>query len=107
MKSSGVLCYGLVTCFLVLTLACAVSPLGRQQLMLVPDAQVDKMGVDAFQELKSKETVDTHSSNNKYVHCIVDPLTASANRRQNGEHLPGSWEVVVFKSDQVNAFALP
>jgi predicted Zn-dependent protease len=88
-------------------LGCATSPLGRTQLMLVPDSQIDQMGKDAFQQLKIKEAVDTHSGNNKYVHCIVDPLIASTQAKNSTQHLPDAWELVVFKSDAVNAFALP
>lgn len=102
-----VLLFWILGCFSLFSFACATSPLGRKQLMLVSGAQVDKMGVDAFQQLKAKETVDTDPGNSKYVHCIVDPLTTSAKTSNQGGQLPDSWEVIVFKSDSVNAFALP
>ncbi|MEO5969559.1 MAG: M48 family metallopeptidase [Bdellovibrionia bacterium] len=99
--------YFLVGSLFLLSLACATSPLGRKQLMLLPDAQVDQMGVEAFQELQAKETIDKNPGNSRYVHCIVDPLTLSAKIKNYGDKLPATWEVVVFKSNSVNAFALP
>ena len=34
--------------------ACAVSPLGRKQLNLFPEAEMERMGLAAFAELKKK-----------------------------------------------------
>jgi predicted Zn-dependent protease len=98
---------GFVGCLILLSVACSTSPLGRKQLMLVPESQVDQMGAEAFQQLKGKESVDTHPGNSSYVHCIVDPLILSAKTKSYGDQLPDHWEVVVFKNDAVNAFALP
>lgn len=99
--------YLLAGSLILLSVGCATSPLGRKQLMLVSGSQIDQMGTEAFQQLKAKEKVDTHHGNSRYVHCIVDPLTASAKTKNYSEHLPDSWEVEVFKSDSANAFALP
>ena len=97
----------LVVWALFLSVACATSPLGRKQLMLVPETQMDQMGAEAFQQLKVKEAVDTQPDNSRYVHCLVGPLTVTTQNKYPGEALPKSWETVVFKSDSVNAFALP
>ena len=83
--------------------ACATSPLGRKQLVLVPDSQMNAMGAQAFQQLKSREKVDTQPANQKYINCVVNPLTENA----KGQASVDSWEVVVFKNDTANAFALP
>ncbi|BCX89903.1 hypothetical protein MIN45_P2277 [Methylomarinovum tepidoasis] len=85
--------------FLCLWLAaCATSPMGRSQLVLMPEDQLVQMGLQAFEQIKRKETVETDPALNTYVRCVVDALTRD---------LGGQWDVVVFRSDQVNAFALP
>jgi predicted Zn-dependent protease len=80
--------------------ACATSPLGRTQLKLVSDSQMNEMGVASFNELKKKtpETKDAKSS--AYVNCVARNVTSV---------MPGgtNWEVRVFEDKQVNAFALP
>ena len=81
--------------------ACATSPLGRSQLMLVGDAEMDQMGAQAFEELKSEGKVSSDSQANAYVTCVANAITSV---------LPedaGPWEVRVFQDDSANAFALP
>jgi predicted Zn-dependent protease len=80
--------------------SCATSPEGRRQLMTVSDSDMDQAGVQAFTEMKGKESIDADSADNAFVKCVAGAITdALPEKRQ--------WEVVVFKDDQVNAFALP
>lgn len=81
---------------------CATSPTGRKQLKLMPDGQMDAMGAQAFTDLKKQTPVERDNSINSYIKCVTDPLTA-----QVGSQPKGGWEVVVFKDDSPNAFALP
>lgn len=83
--------------------SCATSPLGRKQLIVVSDDQMNQLGVQSFQQMKSTEKIDSDPTTVEYVNCIVKPLTEAA----KGKTPVTNWEVVVFKSDQVNAFALP
>ena len=71
--------------------------------MIVPEGLVDSSGAQAFAQIKSQTPTDTDSTLNNYVHCVVDPITKAAAGKTNVKQ----WEVVVFKSDEVNAFALP
>jgi predicted Zn-dependent protease len=80
--------------------ACATSPKGRRQLLIVPDSQMTTMGIQAFNEIKSREKIDRSPSRNSYVKCITTALTSSLSDRQ-------TWEVVVFEDSTPNAFALP
>ncbi len=89
--------------FLLLLAGCATSPLGRKQLILVPEDQMNEMGSQAFQKMKDSQPIDTDPQLKSYIQCIVDPLTVRAGGAAAGKN----WEVVVFKSDQANAFALP
>ena len=85
---------------LILGVACATSPTGRKQLILVPEEQMATLGAQAFQEVKSETPVENDAQVNAYVRCVTQPITRLVKGVKN-------WEVVVFRSDEVNAFALP
>jgi predicted Zn-dependent protease len=88
----------------LLTLAsCATSPLGRKQLMLVGDDQMNQMGAQAFAEVSQQTPVDAEATVNSYVQCVAVPITKAAAGPTN----ISNWDIKVFKSDEVNAFALP
>lgn len=86
----------------VTLVACATSPTGRKQLILLPEEQMATLGAQAFDQLKTEEPVSNDPAFNAYVGCISNAIldASGLNRGQ-------SWEIVVFDSDQVNAFALP
>jgi predicted Zn-dependent protease len=83
--------------------ACATSPTGRSQLILVPEAQMNAMGAQAFQELKSQTPTDSNPMLDTYVKCVALPITEIAKRSLDVKQ----WEIVVFKDETPNAFALP
>ncbi len=85
----------------ILLTACATSPTGRHSLRFFPESEMVQMGTAAFQETRKKNPQSGTSSQNRYVSCVADTIT---------RELPGgsaAWEVVVFKDDDANAFALP
>jgi predicted Zn-dependent protease len=88
---------------LVLALACSTSPLGRKQLTLLPDDQMNSMGLSAFEETKASEPVETDPAINAYVRCVAEAILAVT----ADETGVSDWEVVVFRNDTPNAFALP
>jgi len=71
---------------------------GRSQLIVMPDAQLNQMGLEAFNQIKSQKPISHSIEYNQFVRCIADALT-----QQTG----GQWEVVIFKDQTLNAFALP
>lgn len=77
---------------------CATSPTGRSQLLLMPESQMDKMGLQAFENIKTQTPVDASARTSRYVDCVAQSITRGVG---------GRWEVVVFKDDSANAFALP
>lgn len=85
--------------------ACATSPTGRQQLELVPDDEMSEMGRTAFQQMKEEQPVSQDEQAQRYVDCIADRVLAAA--EEDIDRPASDWDVVVFASDQVNAFALP
>jgi predicted Zn-dependent protease len=92
--------------FLIAVAGCATSPLGRRQAMLVGDAEMDKMGVEAFEQLKSQGKVSSDPQVNGYVTCVANAITAAIDPKEF-PNAAGSWEVRVFQDDTANAFALP
>ncbi|OIN23808.1 M48 family metallopeptidase [Vibrio barjaei] len=95
-----------VCCLAVITsaiAACSSSPTGRNQLILFSDAQMSQLGAQSFEQMKKEQKVSKDKEVNAYVQCVAKTIT---------DHVPpqpefSEWEVVVFDSDQVNAFALP
>ncbi len=85
----------LATCLLT---ACITSPTGRSQLAFMPDAQMNQMGLQAFDALKRDKPVSSNSQYNQVASCIANALL---------QQLGGNWEVVVFEDQTPNAFALP
>jgi predicted Zn-dependent protease len=78
--------------------ACATSPTGRSQLVLMPESQMEQMGLQAFTNIKQETSIESNPATNRYVQCVGKAIT-----REVG----GSWEIVVFQDDSANAFALP
>jgi len=83
--------------------ACATSPTGRNQVLLYSDAQLAQSGAQAFAGMKQETPISTTMVTNRFVQCISNNIIAQLGPNENSE----DWEVVVFDSEQVNAFALP
>ncbi|MCL2913750.1 M48 family metallopeptidase [Shewanella corallii] len=87
---------------LTLTMAgCAThqSPTGRSQMLMHSEAEMAQLGQVSFEQLKQQEKVSRDPARIAYVNCIADRITGVLPAQQ--------WEVVLFDSPQVNAFALP
>lgn len=83
--------------------ACSASPTGRNQLLLFSDQDMSNLGAQSFEQMKADQKVTTNNKAKAYVQCVTDAITKHVPKQ------PGfsKWEVVVFDSKQVNAFALP
>jgi len=91
--------YHITAAGLVLLLAaCASSPLGHRQLQLFSQSELAQMGAESYRQIKQETPISHNAAINNYVACVARALT-----RQVG----GDWEITVFKSEQINAFALP
>ncbi len=86
-----------------LLLACTQSPTGRSQVLLFSEAEMASLGQSSFEQIKGEEKLSTSRSDNAYVQCVTNQLVTvlPSSYRQS------PWEVVVFDSPEVNAFALP
>lgn len=78
--------------------SCATSPTGRRQFIYMPDNQVDQMGLQAFDGMKSQNPISRNPRYSQFAQCVAYAITM-----QTG----GQWEVVVFEDETLNAFALP
>ncbi|PWG61000.1 M48 family metallopeptidase [Spiribacter halobius] len=87
----------------LLAAACATSPTGRQQLQLFPASQLEEMGVQAYRQMREEEPVLEEGPAVTYVQCVTDALLPQVPER----YARDDWEVTVFDSEQINAFALP
>ncbi|GGI82963.1 Zn-dependent protease [Shewanella hanedai] len=81
--------------------AATESPTGRNQILLFSSQEIDQMGASSFEQIKKQEKVSQDANLNRYVDCVANRITSVLPT----SNLP--WDVVVFESPQVNAFALP
>ncbi|MBX7058483.1 MAG: M48 family metallopeptidase [Leptospirales bacterium] len=85
---------------LVATLpACAII----DKYTLPSDAEMGAKGSQYFTELKSQMTIENNARINAYVKCIANNLLQVA----HDDTGVGQWEIVVFRTDAINAFAIP
>ena len=68
---------------------------------LVPDGQIQAMSLQAWDQIRARTPVSQDERRQTIVRSIADRLL-----RADG-HDPSTWQVVLFASPQVNAFALP
>lgn len=78
---------------------------GRQALMMVPEAQMQAMGVEAFREIKRKEKTSRDPAARRRVEQVGRRI-AGVSRGATGMP-PEKWEFTTFASAEKNAFALP
>ncbi len=88
---------------LIALTACSSSSTGRKQVMLFSDTELNKMGAAYFEEMKKSTPISTDKATNYFVQCVAKSITKNVAKSVH----QGDWEVVVFDSVQVNAFALP
>ena len=83
--------------------SCATSPEGRSQLRLLPEEQINSMGVQSFEQIKKDTPESKNAKTRAYVQCIANAIIPQLEKDND----PAAWEVRVFADDQANAFALP
>ena len=93
----------LITALSLTLLACSSSPTGRNQLILFSDQQMSSLGGQSFEQMKKDQKINRNAKVNAYVQCVTNAMLPYV-AKQSGV---SEWEIVVFDSDQVNAFALP
>ncbi len=82
---------------------CSTSPTGRNQIIMFSNAEMSQLGEQSFAEMKKQLPISKDSKTTQYVGCVANAIIKQV-PQQTGY---SNWEVVVFDSEQVNAFALP
>ena len=82
--------------------ACVSAPeTGRSQLILVSDAEVNQMGLEAYRQIKTEQRISRDSR-------FTGPVNDAGWRIAGVSNRPDyDWEFTVFVNDEPNAFALP
>ncbi len=83
--------------------ACSASPTGRNQLLMFSDQEMSSLGAKSFDQMKKEIPISKDKKTNAYVQCVAKHVTAVIPPQKGFQN----WEVVVFDSEQANAFALP
>lgn len=83
--------------------SCTTSPTGRKTVKLFPSSELAALGAASFNDLKAQQQLSNSSDDIRYVQCVSDALISALPE----PYRSANWEVQVFASDEVNAFALP
>jgi predicted Zn-dependent protease len=104
-RSWTVPCRRVLGLFGLLAIAIAQSGCGSQAtglgLDVVPQDQLQAMGLETWQKIRATTPVSQNAAHKATAQRVADRVLRAA-----GED-PSQWEVVVFASDEANAFALP
>ncbi|MGO4701373.1 M48 family metallopeptidase [Dyella sp. 2RAB6] len=82
---------------------CTTSPTGRKQLMMVSDGDMSKMGLAAFNDMRTKGKFADAPKERAYATCVANALVAVLPAPWNTQQ----WEVQIIDDNTPNAFALP
>ncbi|MCO4754352.1 MAG: M48 family metallopeptidase [Bacteriovoracaceae bacterium] len=88
---------------LILTMACSLSPTGRRQLTLMPEAQLAKMGDQSFEQMQKQQQLSADPKVIKRINCISQRIVSSMSEDNDFSE----WDVKVFEDKAINAFATP
>lgn len=97
----------LVLFFLVAFMACATSPTGRRQLLMMSEAQMAEMGRAAFTDMQSRTPRSLDSRQTSYVRCVANAIIAILTPSELRPIAVDRWEIELFADPTANAFALP
>ncbi|WP_144210470.1 M48 family metallopeptidase [Shewanella donghaensis] len=92
---------GMLVALLMTGCATHKSPTGRSQILLFDESEMSQMGQQSFEAMKKSEKISKDKKLTAYVNCVANRITAVLPDKKL------TWEVVLFDSNQVNAFALP
>ena len=96
------LCWGTVIGYVMLCSACQTAPItGRQQLILLSEAEETQTGLAAYQQVLKEERVSRNPQYNELVTQVGQRIATVANRPDY------TWEFRVIDKNVANAFALP
>jgi predicted Zn-dependent protease len=83
--------------------ACSTSPTGRSQVVLKNDQELAVEAARQFAEMKANMPLETDRAKIDYIHCVAQAVVTEL----PPEYRDLEWEMAIFESDAVNAFAMP
>lgn len=93
---------GLAAGYIVALSGCVDNPaLGRQQLLLVSEAQMTQLSASAWSQIREQQKVSTNRTLNNRLKTAGPRLVQAAGLQNQ------AWEYTVFQGDEANAFVLP
>jgi predicted Zn-dependent protease len=87
----------------LLLAACATSPTGRNQLMLVSPSQISEMGIATFNQMREQGKFANAPKQHAYATCVADALIRVLPPPWSQQ----KWQVAIIDDPSPNAFALP
>ena len=83
--------------------ACTSSPTGRSQMILKSDEDLAAESARQFAEMRASMPLLTDQATIDYIACVANAVVAIL----PSEYKDLPWEMAIFDSDAVNAFAMP
>ena len=72
-------------------------------LPLASESEIDAQGDAEFKKIRSRTPISTDARARNYVNCVANAIVAELPAPYGDK----DWEVEVFDSEEINAFALP
>ena len=83
--------------------SCATSPTGRSQMIWKSDAELEAQSARAFNQMRASMPLSTDRKKIDFVACVAEAVVAVLEPPFDDIE----WELAVFESESVNAFAMP
>ena len=85
-----------------LATGCIVTPSGRTQLALYPEATLEAQATALYDDMLANQPISQDETARNLVLCVSNAITSTLPAGS-----PQYWQVTVFEDDTANAFALP
>lgn len=83
--------------------SCSTSPTGRSQMIWKSDAELEAQSARAFNQMRAGMPLSTDRKKIDFVACVAEAVVGVL----EPPYSDIEWELAVFESDSVNAFAMP
>jgi len=83
--------------------SCSTSPTGRGQLIFKSDAELEGQAAATFNAYRATLPLATDRAKIDFVACVAQAVVAEL----DPPYSDIEWELAIFESPQVNAFAMP
>lgn len=89
--------------FSIIAASCSTSPTGRGQLIFKSDAELEAQAASTFNAYRATLPLATDRAKIDFVHCVAQAVVSEL----DPPYSDFEWELAIFESPQVNAFAMP